>query len=452
VTNTASVSGGGEANTANNTASDPTTVLAATTPDLTLAKSHAGTFTQGQTGATYSLTVQNSGTAATSGTVVVSDTLPGGLTATAMTGAGWTCTLSTLTCTRTDALAAGGSYPSITLTVSVAGNAPSGVTNTATVSGGGETNTANDTASDPTTVVPPSTPDLTVVKTHAGTFTQGQTGATYTVTAQNSGNGPTAGTVSVTDTLPTGLTATAWSGTGWSCTLGTLTCTRSDALAAGGSYPAITLIVSVASNAPSNVTNIASVSGGGETNTGNNTASDPTTIVSSTSALVAAYAFDEASGGTVTDASGNGRTGTISNASRTASGKYGGALTFNGTNARVSVPDAAALHLTNGMTLEAWVNPSAATSSWRDVIYKGTDNYYLMASTDSAGKPAVGGTFGTGNVNVFGSAALPLNTWSHLAATYDGTSLRFYVNGTQTGSVAQTGALAASTRDRKSGV
>src|SRR5262249_46332264 len=108
------------------------------TPDLTIAKTHAGSFAQGQDG-TYTLTVSNGGTAATSAQVTAKDTLPGGLTATAMSGTGWTCTLSTLTCTRADALAGGAVYPAITLTVSVAANAPSSVTNAASVSGGGET-------------------------------------------------------------------------------------------------------------------------------------------------------------------------------------------------------------------------------------------------------------------------------------------------------------------------
>ena len=33
------------------------------------------------------------------------------------------------------------------------------------------------------------------------------------------------------------------------------------------------------------------------------------------------------------------------------------------------------------MTLEAWVNPTTVTTAWRDVIYKGNDNYYLMATS-----------------------------------------------------------------------
>jgi hypothetical protein len=84
--------------------------------------------------------------------------------------------------------------------------------------------------------------------------------------------------VTVSDTLPAGLTATAISGTGWSCTQPAGPCTRSDALNAGASYPAITLTVNVAANAPSSVTNTATVAGGGEVNTGNDTANDLTNI------------------------------------------------------------------------------------------------------------------------------------------------------------------------------
>ena len=247
-------------------------------PDLTVSKTHAGNFTQGQTGASYAITVTNNGGAATSGAVTVADTLPAGLTATALAGTGWSCTISpTLGCTRGDTLTAGASYPVISLTVNVASNAPASVTNTATVSGGGEANTSNDTANDFTTINTP--PDLTITKSHVGSFTQGQTGATYSITVANSGGAATSSTVTVTDTLPASLTPAALAGTGWSCTISpTLGCTRSDALAAGASYPAITLTVNVASNAPASATNTATVSGGGETNLSNDAASDNTVI------------------------------------------------------------------------------------------------------------------------------------------------------------------------------
>jgi uncharacterized repeat protein (TIGR01451 family) len=121
-------------------------------------------------------------------------------------------------------------------------------------------------------------PDVTLTKTHVDDFIRGQIGATYTITVTNVGVVPTLGAVTVTDSLPAGLTATAFGGAGWTCVLATLTCTRSDALANGASYPVITLTVNVATSAADSITNTATVSGGGDVNAANNTANDPTTV------------------------------------------------------------------------------------------------------------------------------------------------------------------------------
>jgi uncharacterized protein (TIGR03437 family) len=115
---------------------------------------------------------------------------------------------------------------------------------------------------------------LSVGKTHTGSFTQGQTNATYTVTVSNNASaGSTAGTVTVSEAVPVRLTLVSMAGTGWTCAA--ISCTRSDALAAGASYPAITVTVNVASNAPSQVTNQVTVSGGGSASA---TANDATNI------------------------------------------------------------------------------------------------------------------------------------------------------------------------------
>src|SRR5215210_615779 len=71
--------------------------------------------------------------------------------------------------------------------------------------------------------------------------------------------------------------------------------------------------------------------------------------------LVAAYSFDAGSGSTVADVSGQGNTGSISGATWTTTAKTGSALSFDGVNDLVSIADSAALDLTIGMTLEAWV-------------------------------------------------------------------------------------------------
>ncbi len=98
--------------------------------------------------------------------------------------------------------------------------------------------------------------------TQTGSFSPGGNGE-YSITATNGSSVATSGTVTLTDTLPSVFTASNVSGSGWSCTVSPLSCTRSDALAAGGSYPAITVIVKVAQNASGTVTNQAAVSGGG---------------------------------------------------------------------------------------------------------------------------------------------------------------------------------------------
>ena len=97
------------------------------------------------------------------------------------------------------------------------------------------------------------------------------------------------------------------------------------------------------------------------------------------------------------------------------------------------------------MTLEAWVDPSATSSGWRDVIYKGNDNYYLEGTSAGIGAPTGGGTFSGANANAFGSSPLTSNAWSYLALTYDGATLRLYVNGSLVGSQARAGAIASST-------
>ena len=159
--------------------------------------------------------------------------------------------------------------------------------------------------------------------------------------------------------------------------------------------------------------------------------------------LVAAYRFDEGSGTTAQDFSGNGNDGSVAGPTWVSNGKFGGALEFDGGSV-VLVPDSSSLDLTTGMTLEAWVYPTyaAVTNDWRDVIYKGTDDiYYLTATSDQSGVPATGGTF-TGPL--YGTSALPLETWSHLAATYDGAMVRLYVNGVQVAARPQTGAIPTS--------
>jgi len=246
-----------------------------TVPTLTINKSHVGNFSQGQVGVQYTVNINNTSVAATIGQVIMTETPPVGLTITGMTGTGWTC--NTSSCTRSDALSGNSGYPTITITGNIAANATSPLVNQVSVSGGGS---ASLNATDSATIIITS-PTLTISKSHSGNFTRGQIGVQYTVTVGNAAGAPTNGLVTMTETPPVGLTITGMAGTGWACN--TSTCTRSDALNSGGTYPAITVTANVASNAASPLVNQVSASGGSSA-TAN--ANDSATVTGATSLSV----------------------------------------------------------------------------------------------------------------------------------------------------------------------
>jgi hypothetical protein len=162
---------------------------------------------------------------------------------------------------------------------------------------------------------------------------------------------------------------------------------------------------------------------------------------------VAAYSFNQGTGTTVSDSSGRNNNGTLAGAAWATAGRYGAALTFNGSNARVDVPDSASLDLTTGMTLEAWVRPTTTNASWRTVLLKerGGGLAYSLYSQTAASRPAGYVNLGGGDVELRATAALVANTWVHLAVTYDGTTMRIYRNGVLVATRAVTGAVIATT-------
>ena len=159
-----------------------------------------------------------------------------------------------------------------------------------------------------------------------------------------------------------------------------------------------------------------------------------------------AWGFDEASGSQAQDASGRGGTGTIAGATR-AAGRFGGGLSFDGLDDWVTVADSNALDLTSAMTLEAWVNPSALGARWRTALLKenGTGLAYALYANDGANRAA--GFINTGSDQgvLSPAGASPVNTWTHLATTYDGATLRVFANGAQVATRNQTGTIRTST-------
>jgi hypothetical protein len=162
--------------------------------------------------------------------------------------------------------------------------------------------------------------------------------------------------------------------------------------------------------------------------------------------LVAAYGFSEASGTAVKDSTGHGLTGVRTGALMTNFGHTGRGLSFDGDHDQVRIADDNRLDLTKGMTLEAWVRP-ATTSGWRTLIAKeqpGSGLSYGLYSSSTTGKPSAN-VFTTSQLDTRGTAALTLDVWSHLAATYNGTTLTIFVNGVAASTRSVPGSLRTST-------
>ena len=160
--------------------------------------------------------------------------------------------------------------------------------------------------------------------------------------------------------------------------------------------------------------------------------------------LVAGYGFDEGSGTGTADGSGRGNGGTVSGATWT-TGKFGSGLNFDGVNDWVTIADSASLDLTTAMTLEAWVLP-AVSSNWRTAVFKEQtgDVAYSLYSSINTNVPRSEAVIGGAARSVNGTAALTSGVWSHLSATYDGSTYRLFVNGAQVASTAATGNIAVS--------
>jgi glucose/arabinose dehydrogenase/chitodextrinase len=157
--------------------------------------------------------------------------------------------------------------------------------------------------------------------------------------------------------------------------------------------------------------------------------------VTQPSSLVGAWGFNEASGATAADASGNGNAAALTNGPAWVAGKHGNAVSLDGVNDYLSVPNSASLDVSgNALTLSAWLNP-ASTS--RDSVFLG--KFWASSMTSpfyQYGIELDGGTVphfyvGTTGGLTGGSlgSALPLGQWSHVAIVFNGTQAQFYVNG-----------------------
>lgn len=146
---------------------------------------------------------------------------------------------------------------------------------------------------------------------------------------------------------------------------------------------------------------------------------------------VLALSFDEMQGAKANDSSPANNDGAISGARWRADGRYGGALAFDGDD-RVVVPDASSLDLTTRATFMAWVRPRTM-DRWQTIMAKDGDaangwnfSYGLYATNPYE---VSNSSVWSGEDGVHGQSPLPVDKWSHVAATFDGTTWRLFRDG-----------------------
>lgn len=273
-----------------------------TSPDLTVEILGSSTITA-DVSSTFNILVKNIGSVATNGQVSISTTLPVGLSYQSFSGAAWSIIATPqpngttiITAFSNNTISVGGSLPQLSLNVIPSSSIGDGntVVINSTVSGGGESNLSNNTANKNATIVV-NAPNLALSMT--GPASIGQNGsANYSLNLSNIGNSASVGAFTASVIVPNGLSYNSFTGNGWSYVSSTLqnggamalTFTNSTVINANTSANTLILNLTAGSNTTNNMTLTvaASVSGGGDTSSSNNTASVNTVVQVSNSAIL----------------------------------------------------------------------------------------------------------------------------------------------------------------------
>ncbi len=145
--------------------------------------------------------------------------------------------------------------------------------------------------------------------------------------------------------------------------------------------------------------------------------------------VVAMWLLDDGGGKAAFDSSNNAYEGKVTGGNWVA-GKFGKALKFDGKTDNVEVPDAKGLDAVPQISVLCWISydkeppqnyaPVSKEPLYRFIIGKGASGHFVLATTAN-------GWYSNGTVASGGG--MTIGEWHHLAGTYDGTKVRFYVDG-----------------------
>lgn len=280
--------------------------------------------------------------------------------------------------------------------------------------------------------------DLGVTQSRSGALVPGQN-ASYTITATNTGPDTTTGTITVIDTLPTGLSYVSYTGTGWTCNASgqTVTCTH----ASGSSIPSLTLTVAVSAVAAGAVTNTISISNSStvDANLSNNTSTDTYVIVPTPYAY---YTLDQTTwngtAGEVIDSSGNNHNGTALNGIGTvtapASGSKGntcraGSIPADSTAGTIKAINTGVdlNNVGNAGTISFWYKSNTDWDNGNnaddrvllDASGSSTTEFWLMLRKDGSLRYSLDDSTAQRQRTTSAKYTTVAGTWVHLAVTWD---------------------------------
>ncbi|MGD8501142.1 MAG: LamG domain-containing protein, partial [Phycisphaerales bacterium] len=147
--------------------------------------------------------------------------------------------------------------------------------------------------------------------------------------------------------------------------------------------------------------------------------------------LAAYWRFDEGSGTTAFDSSGNGNDGTFVGDPQWVAGKYGGALEFNGDD-YLNCGNGASLQIQDEITIAFWFQVNAFQNTWEAFLAK-SDSAYRASRGGGDGNATHLGISGTstggGNGWFNGTVIVTDGQWHHFTGVYDGAEGRIYIDG-----------------------